>query len=482
MKRAFHGVCIAGTHSGVGKTTLTLGLLAALRARGIRVQPFKCGPDFIDAGHHEPAAGRQSRNLDTWMMGAAAVRTAYRRATRDVDAAVVEGVMGLFDGASSRSPEGSTAHVCALLDLPVVLVVDAGSMARSIAALVKGFATFDPAVRVIGVIANRVGSERHAALLREALETAEQPPLLGSIPKNSAWTIPERHLGLVTAAERSGDSGRYAELGKIMAARVDLDRLWTLCRRSVPEGDDPPPTVIRARSARPRLGVALDEAFQFYYPETLDLLRDQGVEPVFFSPLRDKTLPGELAGLYLGGGYPELYAERLSSNREMLRCVGEFAARGRPVYAECGGLMYLCESLRDGAGRAWPLCGVLPLRTRMQPRLQRLGYVEAETLHDGFFGPKGTVLRGHEYHWSDIEGDAAAGERLFRVRTPRGNSWSPKGWKRATVWASYLHLHFASNPAAVRAWAETLEKTAIPGLRAGNPLRDRERDGTSRTP
>lgn len=455
MERTFRSFCIAGTHSGVGKTTITLGLLAALRGRGLKVQPFKCGPDYIDAGHHTMAAGRTSRNLDTWMMGEEAVRSSFARASHNADAAVVEGVMGLFDGASSQSEEGSTAHVCRLLNMPVILVVDARAMARSIAALVHGFTSFDAELRVVGVIANRVGSESHAAILRDSLESAGLPPLLGALPKADNWAMDERHLGLVTAAESGDRQAWFHALAEGIEKHVDLDRLLAQSTANHPMTNDAPQAQM-TNDQFPRMGIACDEAFQFYYEDNLDRLRQHGVDIVPFSPLHDSALPPGLAGLYIGGGYPELHGERLSANHAMRNAVRAFADNGNPIYAECGGLMYLCEVLRDQRGREWAMCGVLPACTRMESRLRRLGYVEAETLHDGMFGPRGTRIRGHEFHWSHLlsmEDDVAP---AFSTRSARDSACSQTGLKRGNVWASYVHVHLASNPEAARMWAATL--------------------------
>ncbi len=457
--RGFHALCVAGTHSGVGKTTLTLGLLAALRRRGLCVQPFKCGPDYIDPGHHTLAAGRPSRNLDTWIMGADAVQRAYARACMKADAAVVEGVMGLFDGASSSDDEGSTAHVCRLLAVPVILVVQAKAMARSIAALVHGFAAFAPEVRVAGVIANQVGSEGHASILRESLDAAGLPPLLGAVPACADWTLAERHLGLVTAAEGGDRAEWFARLADGIEQHVDIDRLLACCAANAA----PDATFAKEPEVEPaphapslRLGVARDEAFQFYYEDNLDMLRARGVELVPFSPLQDRALPAGLAGLYLGGGYPELHAAQLADNRGMRASILDFAESGKPVYAECGGFMYLCASLADVDGREWEMCGVFPVRTRMETRLRRLGYVEAETLADGLFGERGTRIRGHEFHWSHVE-SGSADAAVFRAHPARSDeAGAETGLRRGRVWASYLHLHFASNPSALEAWVRVL--------------------------
>jgi cobyrinic acid a,c-diamide synthase len=454
----FYRFVIAGAHSGVGKTTVTLGLLAALRARGLRVQPFKCGPDYLDAGHHTRAAGTTSRNLDTWMMGEPGVARSFAHAVQNADAAVVEGVMGLFDGAAADRLEGSTAHVAKLLDLPVVLVVNARSMARSLAALVKGYTEFEPGVRIAGVVANQVGSDTHAALLRRALEASGLPPLLGCLPRTDAVAIPERHLGLQADTETGLDADWNRRVGEWLERHVEVPRLLALT-----VGERPPPPA-EPPPARPvaRLGVARDEAFHFYYEDNLDLLRAAGAELAPFSPLHDAVLPPALDGLLLGGGFPEVFAERLAANRSMLESIRAFAAAGGRIVAECGGLMYLCRTLADATGRRHDMCGVLPAETRMEDRCQRLGYVEAVTLAEGPYGPAGTRLRGHEFHWSSmavLPGSDA--EPAFDTRRLRDGGPGCSGLRMNHVWGSYVHAHLASREPAARHW--------VAWLRAGRP-------------
>lgn len=323
----FFQLCVAGTHSGVGKTTLTLGLLASLKRRGYAVQPFKCGPDYIDPGHHARASGRRSHNLDTWMMGEKAVMQSYAGGCRGADGAVVEGVMGLFDGASSTGLAGSSAEVARVLGLPVILVVDARSMARSLAALVKGFASFESGVHIAGVIANRVGSQNHARILEEALASSSLPPLLGAMPRDEFWSIPERHLGLVTDFEHEENLTWYDRLADAVDAHLEVEKLVAACRYPrppVPEREKKP------LSPHPaiRLAVARDAAFHFYYQNNLDRLEAAGIELVFFSPLEDVSLPERAAGIYIGGGFPEMFSRELEENRAMRAEISAFAGRG----------------------------------------------------------------------------------------------------------------------------------------------------------
>ncbi|MBW1645245.1 MAG: cobyrinate a,c-diamide synthase [Deltaproteobacteria bacterium] len=448
----FFQFCVAGVASGVGKTTVTLGLMAALRRRGWRLQPFKCGPDYIDPGHHTLVCGRPSRNLDTWMMGPEAVRDCFARHCRPgIDGAVVEGVMGLFDGAAADSLDGSTAHVARLLQLPVFLVVDARAMARSLAALVSGFAAFEPGVEIAGVIANRVGGPGHAAILRRALAAAGLPPLVGALPRRADWQLPERHLGLVTVDEDGRDCSWYEQLGAAMEEHLDLERLVAISSRPRPAAAPAP----AAAAPRVRLGIARDAAFCFYYQDNLDLLRQHGVELVPFSPLADARLPAGIAGVYLGGGFPEMFARQLAANESLRRELAALAAAGGVIYAECGGFMYLCRQLVDRDGRRWPMCGIVPATAAMESRLHRLGYVEVRTAAAGLCGPAGTLYRGHEFHWSSMTGLDGCSPAVFR-RRPRGGDWQPEGYHRDRVWGTYVHAHFASNPALAAHWAAFL--------------------------
>jgi cobyrinic acid a,c-diamide synthase len=424
-------IVVGGTHSGAGKTTVTIGLIAALRRRGLAVQPFKVGPDFIDPLHHGQAAGRRSRNLDGWMLTPEINRERFYRATADAAVAVIEGVMGLFDGSEGRSDRGSTAEMSKLLGLPVVLVIDASAMARSAAALIHGFVKFDPAVRVAGVILNRVGGAGHADMIREAV--GDSVPVLGALPRVPDLIVPERHLGLHLPHEaREGYVDRAADL---VDAHVDLDALLLATRiERLPVESVPPPPPARARIA-----VARDEAFCFYYDDNLELLQQAGAELVEFSPIRD-ALPPNVDGVYIGGGYPELHAEALAGNAGVLAGLRELAAAGAPVYAECGGLMYLAEHLRVGEA-SYPLCGLLPFSTRMPAGLE-LSYVEVHTT-GGLFGPDRTA-RGHVFHHSEIDGEPSMA-RCYEIRTARGEL-SQEGFHAGNVLASYAHLQFASNP------------------------------------
>jgi cobyrinic acid a,c-diamide synthase len=434
---------IAGTHSGSGKTTVTLAILAALSRRGLRVQGFKVGPDFIDPGHHTQITGRSSRNLDTWLLDPEPLATTYRRGTADADLAVIEGVMGLFDGRGAIDESGSTADLARRWDLPVVLVIDARGIARSVAPLVQGFAAFDRSVRVCGVVANRVGGRRHydEYLVPALKASVEAVGPLGYFARDASLAIPSRHLGLLTAEEFRPGSGFIAKLADAAEASLDLDRLVALAQ---------PPALPAASPARPvhaprvRVAVARDAAFCFYYQDNLEQLEAEGAELVDFSPLADRALPEGTALLYLGGGYPEVFAERLAANEPMRQAIRAFHAAGGTILAECGGMMACAESLCDVSGGEWPLWGLIPARVVMHSRFAALGYVTVSAVAPTPFGPPGTHIRGHEFHYSTLEPRSPLEftTRLLRPdRDPR-----PDGIRVGNLFAGYAHMHFGSNP------------------------------------
>ncbi len=442
-------VVIAGTHSGVGKTTVATGILAALTARGLRVGAAKVGPDFIDPGYHALACGRPSRNLDVRLCGEEVVQALAARAGAGCQLLVVEGVMGLFDG-SGAGPEASTAHVARLLGAPVVLVVDAAAMSGSVAALVHGFGTFDPGIRVAGVVLNRVGSDGHEALLRAALAPLGLP-VLGALRRDTRLTWRDRHLGLVPVAERPAEvRAALAALAALVAATVDLDAIVTLATsaQAVTVGDLPPtprwdePTSIDGIPVglRPMIALAGGPAFSFTYPELPEALASAGAEVVPFDPRHDAALPPEATGLLAGGGFPEVFAAELAANRPLLADVRRRVAAGLPTWAECGGLLWLARSL-DGV----PLAGVVPAEARMTDHLT-LGYRTATTLAPSPLGPAGTTLAGHEFRYSELDPPGDALEVRGRFGQGRAGHATP------TLVATYLHVHPAGEPAAVTAF------------------------------
>jgi cobyrinic acid a,c-diamide synthase len=452
------GLLVSGAASGVGKTTVALAIMAGLRRRGLTVQPFKCGPDFLDTGHHTRICGRIARNLDTWMLDAEANQSVLRDAAQGADVLLAEGMMGLFDGKSGNTEEGSSAEIAKLLKLPVVLVVDAAKTARSIAALVLGFEMFDPELQLAGVILNRVASERHYEMLRAAIESHCRTKILGWLPRDPAIAIPERHLGLQGAAEAALDRDTAIDTLATLAERYfELDGLLDLqCGLEIVAAEEKEIDRIE-RVERVRIGVPSDPAFSFYYEDNLDLLREQGADIVWFSPLRDGSLPVDLDALYLGGGYPEFHAEQLSGNRQMLEDIRAFAASGRPVYAECGGMIYLSECLCTNEGTAYAMAGVLPLSMQMTDRLVQFGYVTVEFSEDCPLGHKGVVVRGHSFHYSCIVTRGEV-ETRYRVQYSMSGKEELEGFNRGNVLASYVHLHFRANPVIAKNYVAAIRR------------------------
>jgi cobyrinic acid a,c-diamide synthase len=437
-------IVVAGTASGTGKTTLALGLMAALRRRGLRVQPFKVGPDFIDPLHHNAVAGRISRTLDSVMCDARTVPALAARAMRDADVAVVEGVLGLYDGRLGGGDQGSTAEVARLLDADVVLVVDAARAARSTGAVALGFARFDPRVRIAGVVLNRVGSERHLLAAREAVEGVGLR-VLGAIPRDPSLTLPERYLGLVPPQERAHPPRWVEALAAAVERHVDVDALLHIAAQpggpaANPEHD---PFALPRLAPRARVAVARDAAFTFHYQDALDLLELRGAELVPVSPLVDTSLP-DCDALVLPGGFPERFAAVLRDNAPMRASVAAAVHGGMPVVAECGGAMYLGTHIAQEDGERYDMCGVLPYGTRMARSRRALGYRTARALRDSPLLRTGDVARGHEFHWScadpRIDGRTAA----YHLDETGGVD----GHATPTLLASYVHLHLCGAPGA----------------------------------
>lgn len=440
---------IAGTSSGSGKTTITLGILAALKARGLQVQPFKCGPDFIDPTLHQMVTNTVSANLDLRICGK---RFCEKRYTQDIlqrDVSVVEGVMGLFDGG-----EASSASLAKVLKLPVILVVDASSAAESVAAIVKGFETFTTDVCVAGVIFNKVGSARHRELIERGMEGNCNSTIIGFFPRDVQFTIPDRHLGLHMGEESPLDTSSIERLVHSIEEHLDLDSLLANTPLSITL--DAPVKLQPAKSlAKPvRFAVAKDRAFCFYYPDNLTIIENAGVELVFFSPLNDKKLPVDCHGVYFGGGYPELFAETLSKNSSMLDSVAEFAREGGIIYGECGGFMYLCDGIIDLEGNTFSMTKVFPYQVRMKPRLSRLGYRKAKLLCDCFLGDAGSFVHGHEFHYSELCNTPKDTKTLYQLADLRR-----EGYSYRNVIGGYLHLHFARSPENVTIFVKHLEQS-----------------------
>jgi len=431
---------VAGVSTSVGKTSVTLGLLEALRRRGLRVQAFKIGPDFIDPGFHELVTGRPSYNLDGWMCGRERVLACVARHASDADVGIVEGMMGCFDGVDGASEAGSTAQVAKWLRARVVLVLDAWASARSAGAVALGFERFDPELDVAGFIVNRVGSEGHGRMVLDSIRSACRGRALGAVPRDERLVLPERHLGLVSAVEGTLVPEKIRALGDAVERSLDLDELLALAAPV----ELPSPSRPERAAPIARIGVARDEAFQFYYAENLDMLRAVGAELVFWSPLAGQA-PPDVDGFYFGGGYPELHAGRLADNRAARDAMRRFSEAGRPIYAECGGLMYLTETLEDLDGVAHPMVGVLPVTVRMRPRRMALGYTAVTFTDSTPLGRAGAGGRGHEFHYSTLDRVPDRVERVYRLE-PRGAPGRAEGYLVGRTLMSYVHLHFASNP------------------------------------
>ncbi|KIL51624.1 cobyrinic acid a,c-diamide synthase [Jeotgalibacillus alimentarius] len=434
-------VLIAGVSSGVGKTGITIGLMAAFMKKGLNVQGFKCGPDYIDPSYHTAVTKRPSRNLDSWMLSADVLKEVFVKGSEGADISIIEGMMGLYDGESPTSDRGSAAEISTLLDCPVILIVDCSAMARSAAAVVKGFQCLDPDVKIAGVIANRIGSEGHYKLIKEAVEQECGIPVCGYLLENEDMNMPERHLGLVPSIERGDLDGQLEKLGEAVTETIDIDRIFNLSQQ-------PPLTIANTlfKQKDPiavKVAVAYDQAFNFYYRENLELIEAFGAEVIYFSPVNGDGLPPEADGLYIGGGFPEQFLEELSQNSEGKQSIKEAVEKGLPVLAECGGLMYLSESITNLKGKTYPMIGVLPGKTEMQANFAALGYRKISGAEGNSLFKSETIIRGHEFHYSTfIPYKKMTG--AYHVSSHFGSG--EEGYLYKNVVAGYTHLHFASNP------------------------------------
>ncbi len=456
-------IILAGDRSGTGKTTLTLALLAALKKRRCHVQSFKVGPDYIDPMFHAAVTGRPCYSLDPVLTSESYVQQSFANHCTDADYAVIEGVMGLFDGATGVDDTASTAHIARLLNLPVLLAVDCARMSRSLAALVQGYRSFDARVNVAGVILNRVGSDRHLQLLRDALDAINMP-IFGVFRREKDIQLPDRHLGLVPTGEVSGFgqiSERLAGLGKRC---FDWERLERLLVADVANacGDALRTTALSHRERREegerrvKVAIAHDSAFNFYYADNFETLEAQGAELICWSPINDEKLP-DADGLYFGGGFPEVFAAQLSENKPMIAAVRQAVERGIPTYAECGGLMYLSQRLTDFEGKSWPMVGSIPQSVKMGGRLV-LGYREAIALNNGPLLRKGQPVIGHEFHKSAVV------EKLTQPAYTAQRYWgeverpTSEGYHRPNLHASYVHLHWGDRPDIAQRFIQQCEQ------------------------
>ena len=438
---------LAGTRSGVGKTTIATGIMGALARRGLRVQPFKCGPDYIDPSYHLMACGAPSRNLDTWLLTHDTALELFGRAAQSGDVAVVEGVMGLYDGHANLTEQGSTAEVAKLLRAPVILIANAARVARSVAAEVLGFQKFDPSVNIAGVILNGVGSPRHLEFCKPPIEDTTGLPVLGYMPRRDDLRVPERHLGLIPTVEGVVVEEWFDRLIEQVEETIDLDRLMEIARQADTPSVEAAAFPAEPQPTRARIAVAQDKAFNFYYQDSLDLLETWGAEIVPFSPLDDEALPDGVGGVYIGGGFPELFARQLAVNEGMRQSIRDAHTDGCRIYAECGGLMYLGESLTDFDGEAHPMVGLIPARSSMSKGRLTLGYREVEALADGALLAKGERVRGHEFHWSVAGSPSSEKQAAYSVRSQDGRI---EGFRAGNLTASYIHIHLGSKPEMAR--------------------------------
>ncbi|MGM0836394.1 MAG: cobyrinate a,c-diamide synthase [Bacillota bacterium] len=441
-------IVIAGTSSGVGKTTVTIGLMAALQNRGYTVQGFKCGPDYIDTSYHTAVTGRRSRNLDSWMLDEAIVKEIVQKGSEGADISVMEGVMGFYDGKNPKTNEGSTAEISIITASPVLLVVDCSSMARSAAAIVMGFQSLSADVNIVGVVANKVGGKGHFQLIKEAVEQECNIPVIGYLNREMDISMPERHLGLIPTIERGDLDELFERLGELVEETIDIDLLYQLAKTTTLEVENsgiftqrPPKGV--------KIAVAFDRAFNFYYQENLELLQAYGAELVYFSPLNGEALPDGVQGLYLGGGFPEEYVDILASQIRVKESIQNAIQEGIPTFAECGGFMYLCDALTTVDGRKQPMVGIIFGEVTMQEKLAAIGYREVCAEHGNCLMTKGEIAKGHEFHYSTfLPGE----DHQFAYETKGTRGKQKEGYVRGNLVAGYTHIHFASNPKLVENW------------------------------
>lgn len=443
---------LAGTGSGVGKTTFTIGLMKALQEKGKIVQGFKCGPDYIDPTYHTAVTGRISRNIDSWMFSHEAVRDIVARASQDADVAMIEGVMGFYDGKSPLSDAGSAAEISVVTESPVILIVNCASMARSVAAVVKGFQLLSDQPNIVGVIANQVGSVGHYEIAKTAIEQECGIPVIGYLKREADIDIPSRHLGLIPAIERGELDTFFEKLGALMTETIDLDLLLELTKAPVLEekgqlfNKEPQQDVC--------IAVAKDAAFNFYYEENLALLRAKGATLQFFSPLANEPVPAEADGLYIGGGFPEEFAHTLSQNDVTKQSIRQTIHKGLPTLAECGGFMYCTEAITNSSGERYEMLGVIPGEVTMQTKLAALGYREIFGTADNFLIGTNEEAKGHEFHYSTYSG--AHTTPAYETKGRFGKK--QEGYCVDNLVAGYTHFHFVSNPQLVDNWIKACKK------------------------
>jgi cobyrinic acid a,c-diamide synthase len=447
---------IAGTGSGVGKTTLTIGLMSAFMKKGYTVQGFKCGPDYIDPSYHTAVTGRRSRNLDSWMLSHDTVKEILKRGSTGADISIIEGVMGFYDGKNPMNNQGSTAEISMITESPVILVVNCASMARSAAAIAKGFQCFAEGVNIVGVIANQVGSEGHYKLVKTAIEQECSIPVVGYLKRETEIEIPERHLGLIPSVERGELDPFFDQLGDLISETVDIEQIYELSQTTTLEIDDSP-LFQKKKDPFIRIAVAKDSAFNFYYQENFELLEANGAELVYFSPLDGEALPENIDGLYIGGGFPEEFAEELSKHEHVKATIKEAVEQGLPTLAECGGYMFLTDSIQTTEGNTYPMVGVIPGEIIMQKRLAALGYREIVGAEGNFLLGKDKA-KGHEFHYSTFHPKTEV-RHSYQTKGMRGVQ--QEGYMQGNLVSGYTHIHFASCPKVVENWIEKCSEWKI---------------------
>ncbi|MEM2098878.1 MAG: cobyrinate a,c-diamide synthase [Candidatus Bathyarchaeia archaeon] len=451
-------VIIGGICSGVGKTTISIGLMNSLREAGFTVQAFKVGPDYIDPSYHKAVTQRPSENLDAWMLPRDQIIEIFRYATVDADIALIEGVMGLYDGISGVDEAGSTAHIAKILRCPVILIIDVYAVARSAGAIALGYQSFDKDVKIAGIILNRVGNSSHALWCKNAIENATRIPVIGALPVNENIVLSERHLGLIPTVEKKPLNQFFTAATDFIKKNVDLNAIIRIAK-SAPE------LPIVSRNVFPTekhektvtIGVAFDEAFNFYYPSSLKILEAYGAEIKYFSPIHDGGLPPNIDGCYIGGGFPEMLAKNLEENVAMRQAVRKAAEDEMPIYAECGGLMYLTDEIVDFEGRSFQMAGLLHAKTVMTKKVL-LNYATAEVISDNLLSSTGDKIRGHEFHSSKIVDIPVDAKFAYLMKKGEGIDRQHDGWLQHNVLASYLHIHFAQNADFARCLIEKCRK------------------------
>ncbi|MFC4322235.1 cobyrinate a,c-diamide synthase [Litchfieldia salsa] len=445
-------IVITGTGSGVGKTTVTIGLMSALKKKGLIVQGFKCGPDYIDPSYHTAVTGRPSRNLDSWMFSKEILLDIYNKGSQHSDISIIEGVMGFFDGKNPETNEGSTAEISEITQSPVLLIVNCESMARSAAAIAKGFQTFSEGPNIVAVIANKVGSEGHFQLVKKAIEKECHVPVIGYLKRELDIEIPERHLGLIPSLERGELDPFFDKLGDLILETVDVERLFELAVSEPLKVNQKPSIFEQKKEPTIKMAVAKDSAFNFYYPENIELLEANGVEVVYFSPLEDEKLPDGVSGLYIGGGFPEEFAQELASNLHSKNSIKDAIENGLPTLAECGGFMYLTESIETTEKEKYEMVGIIPGRVQMQSHLAALGYREISGQNENYI-LRDLDARGHEFHYSSYQPVEENIPYAYETKGLRGVN--KEGYLIHSLVAGYTHFHFASCPEMLDNWIKT---------------------------